>query len=189
MGNHYPGYAFLGYDCWVRRERIPASLLACYDRTFAVAETNPGEIDPETGRSFGALWLDVADDIRERAAPPARSRRPPCFSTGRRPAQARRTSCARCDAFAEDAATITGPAWDFLPFRDNRYVIRRDRRQRTAWRAVCSDRCQFISRSSRFPLIPTACTRSSTERVDERRNRALPSEGKGHTFESCRVRQ
>ena len=69
MGNHYPGYAFLGYDCWVRRERIPVSLLACYDRTFAVAETNPGEIDPETGRSFGALWLDVADDIRERAVP------------------------------------------------------------------------------------------------------------------------
>ena len=69
MGNHYPGYAFLGYDCWVRRERIPVSLLACYDRTFAVAETNPGEIDPETGRAFGALWLDVIDQISEQVAP------------------------------------------------------------------------------------------------------------------------
>ena len=69
MGNHYPGYAFLGYDCWVRREHIPVSLLACYDRTFAVAETNPGEIDPETGRSFAAVWLDIVDEISKQAGP------------------------------------------------------------------------------------------------------------------------
>ncbi len=69
MSNHYPGYAYLGSQRWVRREHIPAWLIAEYDRTFAIAENNPNIIDPETCRAFGALWLDVVDEIRESVFP------------------------------------------------------------------------------------------------------------------------
>jgi hypothetical protein len=69
MSNIYPGYAFLAYNCWVRREHIPQSLLEPYDRAWAVAEANPDHIDPVTGRAYGALWLDAADAIRSRVNP------------------------------------------------------------------------------------------------------------------------
>jgi hypothetical protein len=69
MSNHYPGYAYLGSQRWVRREHIPAWLIAEYDRTFAAAEKNPGVIDPETGRAFGALWLDAVDQISDHVTP------------------------------------------------------------------------------------------------------------------------
>jgi hypothetical protein len=69
MSNHYPGYAFLGYNCWVRREQIPQSLLASYDQAWAIAEANPSQIDPVSGRAYGAIWLDTADAIRTRVNP------------------------------------------------------------------------------------------------------------------------
>jgi len=68
MSNDYPAYAYLGSHRWVRREQIPNSLLAKYDR-YAVAEVNPSAIDPATGRSFGGLWLDVVDQICAQVGP------------------------------------------------------------------------------------------------------------------------
>jgi hypothetical protein len=67
--NNYPGYAFLGYNCWVRREHIPQSLLEPYDRAWSIAEDNPSEIDPVSGNTYGAIWLDAADAIRSRVNP------------------------------------------------------------------------------------------------------------------------
>jgi hypothetical protein len=67
--NDYPGYAFLTHGCWVRREHIPARLLEPYDRAWAIAENNPSCLDPVSGRSFGAIWLDAADAIRSRVPP------------------------------------------------------------------------------------------------------------------------
>ena len=69
MDIHYPCYLFLGYDSWARREDVPASLLAPYDQTVAAAHANPSKIDPMTGRAFGAVWLDAADDIRRSVQP------------------------------------------------------------------------------------------------------------------------
>ena len=65
MSNDYPAYAYLGSHRWVRRESIPDSLLADYDARYAVAEANPSATDPATGRTFGGLWLDVIDQMRE----------------------------------------------------------------------------------------------------------------------------
>ena len=69
MDNHYPNYLFLGYGRWAKREDVPASLLAPYDRTVAAARSTPSKIDPLTGRAFGGVWLDAADAIRERVEP------------------------------------------------------------------------------------------------------------------------
>ena len=66
MSNIYPGYVFLGYNTWVRREHIPQSLLDRYDRAWKIAENNPSQIDPASGRAYGAIWLDVAEAIRAR---------------------------------------------------------------------------------------------------------------------------
>src|SRR5262249_2269370 len=68
MSIDYPAYAYLGSHRWVRRERIPNSLLAKYDR-YAVAEASPSAIDPATGRTFGGLWLDVVDQICAQVGP------------------------------------------------------------------------------------------------------------------------
>ena len=69
MDIHYPCYLFLGYGSWARREDVPASLLAPDDHTVAAAHANPSKIDPMTGRAFGAVWLDAADDIRRSVEP------------------------------------------------------------------------------------------------------------------------
>ena len=69
MSNQYAGFAFLGHDCWVRREHIPPTLLEPFDRAWAVAEANPSQIDPVSGRAFGAIWLDAADAIRSHVNP------------------------------------------------------------------------------------------------------------------------
>jgi hypothetical protein len=65
MDDHYPNYLFLGYGCWAKREDVPASLLAPYDRTVGTARANPSKIDSLTGRAVAALWLDAADAIRK----------------------------------------------------------------------------------------------------------------------------
>lgn len=70
MSNEFPGYAYLGSHRWVRREAIAAPLLEKYDRLYVIAENNPGAIDPETGRSFGGLWLDAVDQISEQVTYP-----------------------------------------------------------------------------------------------------------------------
>jgi hypothetical protein len=69
MSNDFPGYVYLGSGRWVRREHISPSLIAEYDRTFHAAENNPGVIDSETGRAFGALWLDAVDQISDHVTP------------------------------------------------------------------------------------------------------------------------
>jgi hypothetical protein len=69
MSNEFPGYAYLGSHRWARRESIPTSLLQKYDRLYAIAENNPGAIDPSTGRRFGAQWMDVVDEILGKVGP------------------------------------------------------------------------------------------------------------------------
>jgi len=69
MATNYPGHAYLTHGCWVRREHIPPPLLEPYDRAWAIAENDPGRIDPATGRTYAALWLDAADAIRARVNP------------------------------------------------------------------------------------------------------------------------
>lgn len=69
MSNIYPGHAYLTHNTWVRREHIPRTLLEPYDRAWAIAESDPGRIDPLTGRTYGAIWLDAADAIRSRVNP------------------------------------------------------------------------------------------------------------------------
>jgi hypothetical protein len=69
MSNDLPGYTYIGSRRWVSREQIPDSLLARYDRTFAAAEHHPSAIDPKTGSSLGALWMDVVDQILGQVGP------------------------------------------------------------------------------------------------------------------------
>ena len=65
----YEGYAYLGRQLWARREQIPSSLMNNYDRALAAANKAPSEIDPETGRAFGVLFLDTTDEIRAQVRP------------------------------------------------------------------------------------------------------------------------
>ena len=69
MRNDLPGYVYLGSQRWVRRESVPAQLLAQYDHAWATAENNPSVIDTATGRPFGAMWLDIVDEISKMAGP------------------------------------------------------------------------------------------------------------------------
>jgi hypothetical protein len=48
---------------------VPAQLLARYDRAWATAENNPSVIDTATGRPFGAVWLDIVDEISKMVGP------------------------------------------------------------------------------------------------------------------------
>jgi hypothetical protein len=61
MNNRYPGYVYVGSQRWVKREEIPAPLIKEYDRTWAVAERNPSEVDPLSMQSYGTQWLDTVD--------------------------------------------------------------------------------------------------------------------------------
>src|SRR5260370_35325537 len=62
-------YTYLGSHRWVTRESVPAPLLSQYDRAWATAENSPTAIDPATGRSFAAVWLDIVDEISKQAGP------------------------------------------------------------------------------------------------------------------------
>ena len=62
-------YVNLGSHRWVTRDSVPARLLAKYDRAWATAEANPSVVDPAAGRSFGAVWLDIVDEISKIAGP------------------------------------------------------------------------------------------------------------------------
>jgi hypothetical protein len=64
-----PRYLYLGSSRWVARESVPDRLLAKYDRAWRSAEDNPVVIDPATSRPFGAVWLDIVDEIRNTAGP------------------------------------------------------------------------------------------------------------------------
>jgi hypothetical protein len=67
MSNRYPGFLYVGDKRWVRREKIPTSLVTEYDRVWAIAEHNPSETDPISMQSYGAQWLDTVDRILDRA--------------------------------------------------------------------------------------------------------------------------
>jgi hypothetical protein len=62
-------YLYLGAHRWVTRESVPARLLEKCDRAWATAEDNPGAIDPDSGRPFGGLFLDVVDEISKHVTP------------------------------------------------------------------------------------------------------------------------
>ena len=62
-------YLYLGSDRWVTRDSVPNWLLEKYHYTWGTAKDNPGVIDPATGRPFGAVWLNVADEILKIAGP------------------------------------------------------------------------------------------------------------------------
>ena len=49
-------------------EDNPNDYLLVFNREGAYGH-DPGAIDPETGRLFGALWLDVVDEILKTATP------------------------------------------------------------------------------------------------------------------------
>ena len=66
MSNHHADYVYLGCHRWARRDAVSAALLEKYDRLYTIAEHSPGAVDAETGRSYGALWLDAVDQILER---------------------------------------------------------------------------------------------------------------------------
>jgi hypothetical protein len=61
--HQYPGFVWLAYDRWVRREHIPPNLLAPYDSAWERLKREPNDVDA------GARWLDAADAIRTRVNP------------------------------------------------------------------------------------------------------------------------